>query len=72
MRIHLIQMKYFLSLEKALIFKINLLISKNKTPSSRYDEYISSYEKYNGAYGLDDQTIDSAFEGDPSNYWNIE
>lgn len=30
------------------------------------------YEKYGGAYGLDDDTIDSAFEGDPENYWNID
>lgn len=31
-----------------------------------------SYEKYNGVYGLDDNTIDGAFEGDPENYWNID
>lgn len=30
------------------------------------------YEKYNGAYGFDDDTIDSALEGDPENYWNID
>lgn len=37
-----------------------------------YDDYSSSYEKYGGAYGYDDDTIDSAFEGDPENYWNID
>lgn len=31
-----------------------------------------SYSKYGGAYGYDDDTIDSAFEGDPENYWNID
>jgi hypothetical protein len=30
------------------------------------------YEKYKGAYGFDDDTIDNAFEGDPENYWNID
>ena len=37
-----------------------------------YDDYSPSYEKYGGAYGYDDDTIDSAFEGDPENYWNID
>jgi hypothetical protein len=32
----------------------------------------NNYQKYNGAYGLNDPTIDSAFEGDPENYWNID
>jgi hypothetical protein len=36
-----------------------------------YDDY-HSYDKYNGAYGFDDYTIDSAFDGDPENYWNID
>ncbi len=31
-----------------------------------------SYDQFNGAYGLDDDTINDAFEGDPSNYWNID
>ncbi|WP_282126543.1 bifunctional DNA primase/polymerase [Marinifilum flexuosum] len=31
-----------------------------------------SYERYNNAHGFDDDTIDSAFEGDPDNYWNID
>lgn len=37
-----------------------------------YDDYSPSYEKYGGAYGYDDDTIDNAFEGDPENYWNID
>lgn len=37
-----------------------------------YDDNRPSYEKYSGAYGYDDDTIDSAFEGDPENYWNID
>jgi len=37
-----------------------------------YDDNSPSYEKYGGAYGYDDDTIDSAFEGDPENYWNID
>ena len=36
------------------------------------NENNSQYDKYNGAYGFDDDTIDSAFEGDPENYWNID
>jgi tetratricopeptide (TPR) repeat protein len=36
------------------------------------DNYSPSYDKYGGAYGYDDDTIDSAFEGDPENYWNID
>ena len=31
-----------------------------------------SYSKYNGAHGYDDDTIDSAFEGDPDNCWNVD
>lgn len=40
-----------------------------------YDNYYDegpSYSRYGGAYGFDDDTIDSAFEGDPENYWNID
>ena len=37
-----------------------------------FDSENSHYEKYGGAYGYDDDTIDSAFEGDPENYWNID
>lgn len=36
------------------------------------DAFRPSYDKYGGIYGLDDNTIDSAFEGDPDNYWNID
>lgn len=34
--------------------------------------YDFSYEQFGGAHGYDDQTINTAFEGDPSNYWNID
>ena len=37
-----------------------------------YDYDRRSYSEYNGAYGFDDDTINSAFEGDPENYWNID
>jgi hypothetical protein len=38
-----------------------------------YDEdYTPSYEKYGGYNGYDDDTIDSAFEGDPEATWNID
>jgi hypothetical protein len=40
--------------------------------NSRNDNYRPGREKYNGAYGFDDDTIDNAFEGDPENYWNID
>lgn len=30
------------------------------------------FSKYGGVSGLDDDTIDDAFEGDPDNYWNID
>lgn len=31
----------------------------------------SKYEKYGGYDGFSDDTIDDAFEGDPSNTWNV-
>lgn len=37
-----------------------------------YEEYEHSYEKYGGYNGYDDETIDSAFEGDPEATWNID
>ena len=41
------------------------------------DPQESTYDNYQGSYaqnveGYDDQTIDSAFDGDPSYYWNID
>lgn len=36
------------------------------------DEYRPSYSKYNGYNGYDDDTIDSAFEGDPEATWNCD
>lgn len=38
----------------------------------RFDSYNSRYEKYGGYNGYDDDTIDDAFEGDPSNTWNVD
>jgi hypothetical protein len=32
----------------------------------------SKYNKYGGYNGFDDDTIDDAFEGDPSNTWNLD
>ncbi len=32
----------------------------------------SSYENYNGYNGWSDDVIDSAFEGDPENTWNVD
>ena len=34
--------------------------------------YEPSYSRYGGAYGYDDDAIDSAFDGDPENYWNVD
>lgn len=36
------------------------------------DEYGTSYEKYGGYNGYSDDVIDDAFEGDPSNTWNVD
>ncbi len=37
-----------------------------------FDDDHKSYSKYNGYNGWDDDTIDSAFEGDPMNTWNVD
>ena len=37
-----------------------------------YDDDYSGYSKYGGYNGYDDNTIDEAFEGDPSLTWNID
>lgn len=44
--------------------------AKMESDKADYDDGIRS--KYNGAYGYSDDAIDSAFEGDPENYWNID
>lgn len=36
------------------------------------DEKSFSYYLYGGAYGYDDETINTAFEGDPENQWNVD
>lgn len=48
---------------------------KHGLTGNDYEE--ETYDKYNGAYaqdiaGYDDDTIDTAFEGDPEAYWNID
>ncbi len=37
-----------------------------------YDDDYSSYRKYGGYNGYDDNTIDEAFDGDPSLTWNVD
>lgn len=37
-----------------------------------FDTSNSEFEKYGGYNGFDDDTIDNAFEGDPSNTWNVD
>ena len=37
-----------------------------------WDEGGGRYEKYGGYNGFDDDAIDSAFEGDPENTWNVD
>jgi len=53
------------------IFFVNDFFCSNNGNSNGYEEYRSGYGEYGGAYGFDDDTINSAFEGDPENYWNI-
>ena len=40
--------------------------------SDNYYDDDNGYSKYGGYNGYDDQTIDDAFEGDPSLTWNID
>ena len=39
---------------------------------SHYYDESPSYSRYGGYNGYDDDTIDSAFEGDPDATWNID
>jgi hypothetical protein len=39
-------------------------------PKGKYGEFAGSYAQ--DIEGLDDDTINDAFEGDPDNYWNID
>lgn len=50
------------------------LIQNKLDPKNIPNKYISELDdsKYNGVHGFDDDTIDSAFEGNPDNYWNID
>lgn len=42
------------------------------TESDEFQEYESGYDKYGGYNEYDDDTIDNAFDGDPSNTWNVD
>ena len=37
-----------------------------------HDNYEPSYSLYGGYNGFDDDTINSAFEGDPEATWNVD
>lgn len=54
-----------------MLFVPNLEVNVEETSNS-YDYSNSSYEEFGGYMGYDDDTINDAFEGDPSNIWNIE
>jgi hypothetical protein len=56
---------------KELKSELDRLESDSYHEEKNYDQE-RKFEKYNGAYGFDDETIDNAFEGDPENYWNID
>lgn len=55
---------------KQILTSVNIEVIDSSSDEFVNDDY--SYDKYNGAYGFDDDTIDSAFEGDPEAYWNID
>ena len=59
-----------------LVKKIHIRLNENNSNVDTYpsvmSEYEPSYEVHRGAFGFDDDTIDSAFEGDPSNCWNVD
>ena len=62
-----------LGTERILSKFLFLEIVDSSCDESQYDNDDNySYDKYNGAYGFDDDTIDSAFEGEPEAYWNID
>jgi hypothetical protein len=64
--------KYIFS-EKSLIKNkenSNYINQDLKDNNHTYDE--SSYHKYGEYNGYDDDTIDSAFDGDPTNTWNVD
>lgn len=58
------------------VFDINGNICDSYTEEAEegYSDYDESptYDKYGGPDGYSDQSIDDAFEGDPSNLWNID
>ena len=58
------------------VFDINGKICDSYSEESEgdYSDYDDSptYDKYGGPDGYSDQAIDDAFDGDPSNLWNID
>lgn len=54
--------------------KKSLWEAQNHTRYNRSDDSESSrsYDEYGGAYDFDDDTINTAFDGDPEAYWNID
>ena len=67
--------KYFRNREnfEQILISVDIEIVDSSCDESQYDNDDNySYDKYNGAYGFDDDTIDSAFEGEPEAYWNID
>lgn len=49
----------------------------SETNTNSYDDANYDFEDYSttehgGAYGFDDDGINTAFEGDPENYWNVD
>lgn len=52
--------------------QLNDEIYEDQHPSNNPDYYDTSYEKYGGYNDFDDDTIDTAFEGDPSATWNVD
>ena len=52
--------------------KEKISYSDNYYYDNYYDDYDNGYSKYGGYNGYDDQTIDDAFEGDPSLTWNVD
>ncbi len=67
---------HYLDLAPVFLDTAGRIIMPNETDyyeyQDDYDPYESIYEEYGHAYGYDDDTINSAFEGDPENYWNID
>ena len=57
--------------EKALI-QHNRAKREKEAEDFEYEHDLPSYSQYGGYNGYDDDTIDSAFEGDPEATWNVD